>query len=87
VIEAQEVIHVPVADENVGDPPQLAGREWRQVAKVEQQRTPLEHQLDQETRISEWIIHEMSIEPGRHTDRTSARVVLQRLSQAFSALA
>lgn len=45
VIEADEVIHVGVRDEDVRQPQDPARAQRGQVAEIEEQRAPLEHEL------------------------------------------
>ncbi len=61
-VEAREVVHVGVGDEGVADAKQLARRKRRQVAKVEQQRPPFEHELQIEPRIAEGIVDQPRVE-------------------------
>ena len=60
------MIHVAMADEDIADAQNLARREPRQIAHVEEQGAPLEHELDVEGWIAEGVIYKMRIEVPRH---------------------
>jgi hypothetical protein len=66
LIEAREMIHVPVADEDIAYAKELTRRQRREVAEVEEQGTVLEDEIDVEARIIEWIINEMRVKVPWH---------------------
>jgi len=68
VVEAGEMVHVAVGDEDIADPQELAGRQRRQIAEVKEERPPIEHQLYEEAGVPEGIVHEMGIESRGHRD-------------------
>jgi hypothetical protein len=66
VIESGEVIHVSMAHENVADAEQLPRRKRCDIADVEENRAPLEFQVDPQPRIAPYTVHQMCVETGFH---------------------
>ena len=79
-VEADEMVHVGMADEDVADPQQVAGAERRQVAEVEQDRpAPVQH-LDEQRRIAEAAVDQARVEVGPHARPThKCRICRTRL--------
>ena len=65
-VEADEVIHVGVRDERVGDLEQLARREGAEVPQVEDQRAAVELQGDEQAGVPERSVDQTRAEAGRH---------------------
>jgi hypothetical protein len=64
-IEAGKMIHVGVGNENMTDAHELARRQRRHVAKIEEQRPAAEAEVDEQCGIREGIIDEPRLyEPG-----------------------
>jgi hypothetical protein len=64
-IEACKMIHVGVGNENMTDAHELARRQRRHVAKIEEQRPAAEAEVDEQRGIREGIIDEPGLhEPG-----------------------
>lgn len=66
MIEAGEVIHVRVRNEHVADPEELTRREPRDIADIEEQRTPLELEIDVDARVAERPVDKFCVEYGPH---------------------
>jgi hypothetical protein len=66
-VEACEMIHVHVADEHVAHTQQFARWQRAQVAEIEQERAPLEDELDIQARVAEGVINEVCVETRRHS--------------------
>lgn len=62
------MVHVAMGDEDIADPHELAGRQRRHIAEVEEERLPIKHQFHEEAWIPERVVHEMGIESWRHGD-------------------
>jgi hypothetical protein len=65
-VEPREVVHVGVGDEGVGDLEELPRREGREVAQIEEQRPPLEEEVDVEPRIAKRVVDEPGVEERFH---------------------
>jgi hypothetical protein len=65
-VEADEVVHVRVRHEHVREPQELARREPRVVAEVEEQRAPLEAEIDVDARVAERVVDQAGVEDGAH---------------------
>src|SRR5262245_32501564 len=62
LIEANEVVHVPVRDEDIGDAKEFAGRQRRNISEVEKESAPLKRQVDKNARVPKGIIDQVRIE-------------------------
>ena len=59
-IEADEVVHVCMGDEYMGNPQKLARRKRGDVAEIEEERASLEQEIDKNHRVSQ-----RSVDKGR----------------------
>jgi hypothetical protein len=75
MVEAREVIHVSVGNENIAYPQQLSGRQTRNIADIKQKRASLEHQVNEHTGIPEDPVDQRRFKNGPHPgqDTISAR--------------
>ena len=65
-VEVHEVVHVAVADEDVGHPQALARCQRPQVAPIERQGTALEHPIDGQGRVAERVVDQLRQETRAH---------------------
>ncbi len=65
-VEAGEVIHVGVGDEGVGHLQQLARRQRRKIAEIEEQGPALEKEIHVDPGIPERIVDQAWVEEGLH---------------------
>jgi hypothetical protein len=72
MVEADEVIHMPVADEYVSDAQEFPGRKHRNVAEIEQQSPALKNEIDVEAGIPEGSVDELRVEVSGHIAFSSA---------------
>jgi hypothetical protein len=59
VVEADEVIHVGVGDEQMGDLEELSLRERMELPRIEEQTPSLVHELHVQDRVSEMTVDEL----------------------------
>src|SRR5579872_2804034 len=62
------MIHVAVADEDLTHPQQFTRRQWREIAEIEQHRTPAETEVDVETGVAERIVDQTRLYQHAHDD-------------------
>jgi hypothetical protein len=65
-VEADEMIHVHVADEDAAHPQEVARAQRRQVAHVEQQRLATVQYLDEQGRVAEPAVDQPRMEGRSH---------------------
>jgi hypothetical protein len=68
MVETCEVIHVRMRNEDIAQPQELARGQSRDIANVEQQRTPLELQIEIKAWIAEGAIDELGVEDRAHQE-------------------
>ena len=66
LVEADEVVHVPVGDEHVADTEELARRQRREVAEIEHQGAWLRIRGRRKGPVAERIVDKLRIEVPRH---------------------
>ncbi len=66
MIEPDEMINVRMRDEHMFETLYLAGRQIRDVAEVEQDRTLFKQRLDIERRIPEAAVDQAGMQEGAH---------------------
>jgi hypothetical protein len=66
LVEAGEVVHMPMCDKDVTDAQELARSKPAEVAKIEKQRTPIEHEIHVKPGIFEGIVDQRRIKVTRH---------------------
>jgi hypothetical protein len=71
-VEADEMIHVHMADEHVADAQQVPRAQGGDVTGVEQQRFPAVQHPDEEGRVAEAAVDEPRVEHGCHRPRSNA---------------
>ena len=62
-----------MCDKDVADAQELARSKPGEVAKIEKQRAPFEHEIDVKSRIVEGIVDERGVKMERHGSSTSSR--------------
>src|SRR5262249_20051240 len=67
LVEAGEVVHMPMCNKDVTDAQELARSEAAEVTEIEKQGAPLEHEIDVKPGIVEGIVDQRRIEMSRHT--------------------
>ena len=70
LVESGEMIHVPMADEDVADAKQLAIGQAGEIADVEQHRAASEPEVEQQAGIGERLVDEAALNQLGHDLRT-----------------
>src|SRR5512139_3145455 len=65
-VEADEVVHMRVRDEHMGEPQQMSRRERRVVAEIERERALLEAEIDVDAGVAEGVVDEAGVENRAH---------------------
>ena len=73
LVEAGEVVHMPMCNKDIADAHELARGKPAEVAEIEKQRAPLKHEIHVKTRVVEWIIDKRGVKVGRHRSSPSLR--------------
>ena len=82
LIEAREVIHMQMRDEDIADSQHLTGRKPSKIAKIEQQRPLFENEIDVKTRIVERVVDQRRVEMAWHGSFALIRRAKQKLMRA-----
>src|SRR4051812_10497509 len=67
-VEAGEMVHMGVGYECMANTQELARRERREIAEIEQQRATSEAEIDQQSRIGEGFVDEAGLNEPCHAD-------------------